>query len=113
MAGIPPRFGGKDMHEAAENLAWYFTPESWQGFLEAVDNVVRQAKGELIVPTKDRLFGNTNPIDPWHHVVLAFLSSPKVKFTNAGKMGLRMIGLHEEIIELWEKAKAQRKGKYL
>ena len=41
MAGIPPRFGGKDMHEAAENLAWYFTPESWQSFLEAVDNVVR------------------------------------------------------------------------
>ncbi|CAD7955974.1 unnamed protein product, partial [Amoebophrya sp. A25] len=35
--------GGKNLRDAAENLAWFLTPEIWRDVLEAVDEVVRHA----------------------------------------------------------------------
>ena len=40
---------------------------------------------------------------------MAFLKSPKVRFTNTGKMGVRMIGL-DEVIDLWERAQTLRQA---
>ncbi|CAD7923539.1 unnamed protein product [Amoebophrya sp. A120] len=106
------KFGGKDLRQAAENLAWYLTPSVWNEMLEAIDEVCQlqdhySSCDAIVVPTKERLFGETVPVHPWHRVLFAFLKSPQVRFTATGKMGVRMVGL-TELVSLWELAQEKR-----
>jgi SAM-dependent methyltransferase len=87
------KFGGRDMESTAKILASYLDRSSWNDAKEAL----LEAAALGLRPTKQRMLdvSSGGGAAPWHRATRAFLASPHVALTSAGKFGLSLIGLNE------------------